>query len=179
MANGGTDEQALTLGFLTAVGVPGGGHVGGLLVTDRRGRPLEFQCTTPVRPDATQRTLFGPTLLPYLLGEVIGGTLLKKAGVKPDVVLCEGAAVLALRPLTDRPVARVESDGAPADQAAGPEGGSALAVGGRTLHFHPAHGTDRQFLADRADRLPEHADLAEPFERVREALAETTRAVAA
>ena len=169
-------DDALTLGFLTAVDLPGGGHVGGLLMTDRLGRPLEFQCTTPVRPDRTQQILYGPTLTPYLLGEVIGGTLVKKAGVKPNLVLCESAAMLALRPHTDRPVARVETDDPIPEHADGPTGGSALTLGGRTLHFHPAHGGDREFVSGRGDRIPQHADLAEPFERVREALSETLKA---
>ena len=174
------DETALTLGFLTAVDLPGGGHVGGLLMTDRLGRPLEFQCTTPVRPDKTQRILYGPTLAPYLLGEVIGGTLVKKAGVKPQLVLCDAPALLALRPHLDRPVARVESeDPVPEGHDVGPTGGSALTVGRRTLHFHPSHGADREKVAGWNDRLPQHADLAEPFERVREALSETCKAVAA
>ncbi|MEM9701997.1 MAG: hypothetical protein AAF907_06095 [Planctomycetota bacterium] len=174
-------DDPLTLGFLTAVDLPGGGHVGGLLMTDRLGRPLEFQCTTPVRPDRTQQILYGPTLVPYLLGEVIGGTLVKKAGVKPNLVLCDSPAMLSLRPHTDRVVARVEGDAGDSLETheAGPNGGSALSVGCRTLHFHPAHGADRQFVADCRDRIPEHADLSEPFERVREALSETCKSVAA
>ena len=170
------DAKGLTLGFLTAVDLPGGGHVGGLLMTDRLGRPLEFQCTTPVRPDRTQQILYGATLTPYLLGEVIGGTLVRKAGVKPNLVLCESPAMLALRPHTDRAVARVEGDEIVEAHAGGPTGGSQMSVGGRTLHFHPAHGADREFLAARRDELPDHADLAEPFERVREALTETLKA---
>ena len=170
--------KALTLGFLTAVDLPGGGHVGGLLMTDRLGRPLEFQCTTPVRPDRTQQILYGPTLVPYLLGEVIGGTLVKKAGVKPHMVLCDSPAMLALRPHTDRAVARVEGDETdePNPHADGPAGGSQMTVGGRTLHFHPSHGGDREFVAGKREQIPEHADLAEPFARVREALSETLKA---
>ena len=175
-------DETLTLGFLTAVDLPGGGHVGGLLRTDRLGRPLEFQCTTPVRPDRTQQILYGPTLVPYLLGEVIGGTLVKKAGVKPGLILCDSPAMLSLRPHVDRPVARVEgdeNDGRSPAHEAGPGGGSALSVGCRTLHFHPSHGADREFVAECRGRIPEHADLSEPFERVREALSETCKSVAA
>ena len=165
----------LKLGFLTAVDVPGGGHVGGLLVTDRLGRPLEFQCTTPVRADRTQQILYGATLPGFLLGEVIGGTLVKKAGVRPDLVLCDNRPMLDLRPHLDRPLARVELDDEE-EHADGRADGSALDVSGRTLRFHPAHGDDRGFVAERRERIPDHADLAEPFERVREALAETVKA---
>jgi hypothetical protein len=50
-----TTQDQLRLGFLTAVEEAEGGVVGGLLVTNRFGRPLEFQCTTPVRPNRTQQ----------------------------------------------------------------------------------------------------------------------------
>ena len=47
---------------MAAVEVDGRGCVGGLLVTNHNGRPLEFQCTTPVRPDRTQEILYGQML---------------------------------------------------------------------------------------------------------------------
>ena len=47
-------QDKLRLGFLTAVQVPQQGFVGGLLVTNHLGRPLEFQCTTPVKLKHTQ-----------------------------------------------------------------------------------------------------------------------------
>ena len=91
--------------------------------------------------------------------------------------------MLSLRPHTDRPVARVEGDeeeeNEAGEHAAGPSGGSALSIGCRTLRFHPAHGGDREFVAGCRDRIPDHADLSEPFERVREALSETCKSVAA
>ena len=58
MATNGKAEQ-LRLGFLTAIEVPDKGLTGGLLVTNHYGRPLEFQCTTPVRANATQEILYG------------------------------------------------------------------------------------------------------------------------
>ena len=57
MATNGKAEQ-LRLGFLTAIEVPDKGLTGGLLVTNHYGRPLEFQCTTPVRANATQEILY-------------------------------------------------------------------------------------------------------------------------
>jgi hypothetical protein len=158
-------EADLKLGFLTAIELPGGGgYVGGLLVTNRFGRPLEFQCTTPVRPNRTQEILYGATLKPFVLGELIGKTLVEKAAVKPDVVLTEGDDLLELRPHVPQPVAVVDgSDGE-------------LRVGKQTLRFHPSHAEDRTKLAKSAGVVPEQADLFEPFDRVREALQETVKA---
>ena len=105
MASGTVDP--FRLAFLTAVEDPERGVVGGLLVTNHFGRPLEFQCTTPVKPNRTQQILYGPTLRPFLLAEVIGCTLVEKVGVKPHLVLVESQELLDLRPHIDIPVASV------------------------------------------------------------------------
>jgi hypothetical protein len=166
-------EADLKLGFLTAIELPaGGGYVGGLLVTNRFGRPLEFQCTTPVRPNRTQEILYGATLKPFVLGELIGKTLVEKAAVKPDVVLTEADDLLELRPHVPQPVAVVENQASGGRQP--PE--SNLNIGKQTLRFHPSHAEDRSKLAKSAGIVPEQADLFEPFDRVREALQETVKA---
>lgn len=95
------------LGFLTAIEVPDKGFVGGLLVTNHFGRPLEFQCTLPVKANPTQEILYGPTLAPFILGELIGGTLVEKAGIKPDLILTDREQILELRNHVSAPVAFV------------------------------------------------------------------------
>ncbi|MEM7811290.1 MAG: hypothetical protein AAF532_07430 [Planctomycetota bacterium] len=162
---GEKDADHCAIGFLTTIDLPGGGHVGGLLVTNRFGRPLEFQCTTPVKPDKTQQILFGATLRPYVLGEVIGKTLLDKATVKPDVVLTDDDAVLDVRDHAKAPTGRVLNDGD------GP-----ARVGRQTVRVHAAHAGDEASIASRTRSVPESADMLEPFERVREALRETVEA---
>ena len=168
-ASGETD---LKLGFLTAIELPGGGYVGGLLVTNQFGRPLEFQCTTPVRPNRTQEILYGPTLRPFLLGELIGRTLIEKAAIKPDLVLAEGEDLLELRAHVSQPVAVVERD----TSADRPPADDDFILGRQRLRFHQAHLDDGPRLSASAGSVPEHADLFEPFERVREALQETMKA---
>ncbi len=100
-------KELFRLGFLTAIEVPERGYVGGLLVTNQFGRPLEFQCTAPLKPNRTQEILYGPTLVPYLLGDLIGRTLIEKVGVKPHIVLTERHELLGLRDLVEIPVASV------------------------------------------------------------------------
>ena len=68
-------KPALCLGFLTVVENETLGLIGGYLLLNAAGRPLEFHCTAPVKPSRTQEILYGPTLRPYLLAEVIGQAL--------------------------------------------------------------------------------------------------------
>lgn len=103
-------QDHFRIGFLTAIELPDKGFVGGLLVTNHFGRPLEFQCTMPVKANATQEILYGPTLAPFVLGELIGGTLVEKAGIKPDLILTDREQILELRNHVDLPVAFVSAD---------------------------------------------------------------------
>lgn len=168
MSKNGHSDQ-LRLGFIAAVEVEGRGHVGGLLVTNHNGRPLEFQCTTPVRPDRTQEILYGRMLRPWLLGELIGKTLMDRVSIKPDVVFTSDPDILELRNHTSSPVACTQD--AAADSRA--------ELGGRRLRFHASHQEDSQFVRQQIDLLPEQADLEEPLQRVNEALNETVRTVMA
>lgn len=169
-ANAKTDQ--FRLGFLTALDDPERGHVGGLLVTNRFGRPLEFQCTTPVKPNRTQQILYGPTLVPYVLAELIGRTLVEKVSIKPQLILADRAELLDLRNFTEIPVACLNSQ-----SNEPPEG--VLKLGNQRLRFHQAHETDRGAVEPHANLIPPEANLQEPFERVREALQETMRLGAA
>jgi hypothetical protein len=168
MPDHGKQDQ-LRLGFLAAIEAPDRGFVGGLLVTNHLGRPLEFQCTAPVKPNRTQEILYGPTLAPYLLCELIGRTLVERVGVKPGIVLVEQPELLELRDHVPMAVACLEAD--PSVAQAGDE--ARLALGRQALRFHAGHASDREFVGPHADRIPRDADLSEPFFRVREALKET------
>ena len=170
------------LGFLTAVEVPGRGFMGGLLVTNHLGRPLEFQCTEPVKPNRTQEILYGPTLAPFLLGELIGRTLVEKAAIKPDLVLIEQDEILDLRNHISVPVACLADSPPGSGPSEGPstvDGSTGVdestSLGRQGLRFHSAHQSDRSAVAPHASAVPRDADLREPFQRVREALNEAMR----
>jgi len=166
MSSGSGDQ--LRLGFLAAVEDSERGVVGGLLITNRFGRPLEFQCTTPVKPNRTQQILYGPTLRPFLLAEVIGRTLVEKVSVKPHLVLVETAELLELRPHVDVPIASLFTQ-ADADEDVG------FPLGKQRLMFHGDFAEDRDQIQRRSVEVPDTADLQEPFERIREALAEALK----
>ncbi len=166
-----TDDD-LRLGFLTTLEVEPKGLIGGLLVTNRFGRPLEFHCTAPIRASKTQEILYGRTLRPYLKCDLIGQTLLQRTAVKPDVVLTCDAELLPLRELQEIPVACCGDSQESTDDPPP----ATLQIAGQTLRFHSAHQQDdADRLKRHSSRLPQDADLSEPLDRVREALAETAR----
>jgi hypothetical protein len=95
------------LGFLTTVEDPKDGLFGGYLILNPAGRPLEFHCTAPIKPNRAQQILYGPTLEPYLFGEQIGQTLVNKGRIEPQVVCTDRGPALALRDFVAMPVVLV------------------------------------------------------------------------
>jgi hypothetical protein len=179
MSHGNHDQ--IRLGFLTAIEDAERGFVGGLLITNRFGRPLEFQCTAPVKPNRTQQILYGPTLKPYVLGELIGRTLLEKVGVKPHIVLVESIDLLDLRSATSTVVAAL-AEPSGRNKSENPNNSNIhqnlpvqLKLGHEIIFLHKSHEADRAEVEKLAKVVPVEADLREPFDRIREALVETIR----
>ncbi|MCA9068280.1 MAG: hypothetical protein KDA84_05125 [Planctomycetaceae bacterium] len=157
-------QDKFRLGFLTEIRIGERGYVGGLLVTNHLGRPLEFQCTAPVKPNRTQEILYGPTLETFLLAELIGRTLVEKIGVKPHLVLVEREELLELRRHINVPVAcLVES--LPSDQAG-------IGLGRQSVIWHSEFKDDGTTIKEGTKCITADADLSEPFQRVRDALSE-------
>jgi hypothetical protein len=80
------------------------------LVLNVAGRPLEFHCTAPIKPNRAQHILYGPTLEPYLFGEQIGQALVAKSAADPLMICTDLRPAMAVRPLVDPPVALVLKD---------------------------------------------------------------------
>ncbi|HYO25937.1 MAG TPA: hypothetical protein VEQ85_13425, partial [Lacipirellulaceae bacterium] len=76
-------------GFVTVLESAEHGLFGGYLVLSPLGRPLEFRCSTPVVSTRAQQILYGPTLRPYLLSEVIGQALLLESEISVGVILTD------------------------------------------------------------------------------------------
>src|ERR1700745_4026558 len=104
------------LGFMTILQHTTG-YVGGYLVTNQWGRPLEFRLSTAVQPNRVQQILYGETLEPYLCAEVIGKTLVDKAGIQAQLLVTDYRPVLELRSRVELPVlyladaANIEAEG--------------------------------------------------------------------
>jgi hypothetical protein len=72
----------------------GASYLGGLLMTDPSGIPLDFRYTEPITPTRLQSILYGKSLEPHLKEEVIQKTLLKELKSPPDLFIL-GASELA------------------------------------------------------------------------------------
>ena len=170
------------LGFLTVVDHPQYGLFGGYLVLTTAGRPLEFHCTAPIKPNRAQEILYGPTLSAFLYGEQIGQTLLSQASTDPLVVCTDCEPALATREFVQTPLVLVLPAGGEIEQtaeprAAGPEGMVAFQLGRNRLALPRRAEEDRRLIGERLADLAESFDLAEPFQRIREALEEAQQAV--
>jgi|SRR5579884_2384695 len=162
--------SSTALGFLTVLH-EAGGYVGGYLVTNSWGRPLEFRLSSAVQPNKVQQILYGGTLVPYVCADLIGKTLMDRAGVPVQMVVTDREAVLELRLKTDAPVLWL----APSEEERSGPNVVRPGDGGRgPLLCHPRYPGDAAAAGELLDRL-DGLDLAEPFARIREAIGEARK----
>jgi len=176
------------LGFLTVLEHQEHGLFGGYLVLNPSGRPLEFHCTAPIKPNRAQEILYGPTLESFLYGEQIGQAVLQKANTEPFFVCTDRRAALAVREHVSLPVALVLSGETQEPDHDGPFHRIDTAHGGVTglvtfqlgrnrLALPGRCEDDRRVISEGAAELAESFDLSEPFDRIREAIEEAQKAV--
>ena len=161
-----------TLGFLTVLH-EASGFLGGYLVTNAWGRPIEFRLSTAVQPNRVQQILYGHTLPGFIHGELIGKTLVEKTSVAAGIIFTDRQAVLELRNALDLPIVWVAT-GDPA-----PEDGGLIvrpsADNRPALVGHRQHPNDLPRVRDMMESLDGQLDLIEPFARIREAIAEARK----
>lgn len=68
--------------------------IGGVMVTDGRGLPIEFRYTDPIQPSKIQQILYGEKLSSYIKREVITETLLRNIETKFKCLLVEDENLL-------------------------------------------------------------------------------------
>ncbi|WP_254507286.1 hypothetical protein [Anatilimnocola floriformis] len=161
------------LGFLTVTEHAELGLFGGYLVLNTAGRPLEFHCTSPVKPNRAQEILYGPTLRPYLFGEQIGQTLISKAKNEVAMVCTDLAACLAAREFSERPLLVILGKDADSEFALG----SRFKLGKNEVATAAKFESDESSIREIHAQLSDGIDLLEPFARIREALEEAQKSV--
>src|SRR6266851_6883697 len=167
-----TATTTLNLGFLTVVR-DAIGFLGGYLVTNRWGRPLEFRLSTAVQPNRVQQILYGDTLEPYLCAEVIGKTLVEKTAAPAQLFVTDQRPMLDLRWRVDAPVIWLAAAEEQANETLG-----CLQPATETrpaIYRHPNFPADDAGLRPLLHRVESMLDLSEPFERVREAMHEAQK----
>jgi hypothetical protein len=110
--------ESLKLAYFVAM-KEGASYLGGLLLTDTSGIPLDFRYTEPITPTKLQGVLYGKALEPHLKEEVIQKTLLKELKSMPDLFILPAGDMaggwngdakcpaLALQKTQEAPMARV------------------------------------------------------------------------
>lgn len=165
--------------FVTLTEVDDGVLRGGILVTDSSGKPVEFRCTSPIRPNTVQRTLYGGTLMPHIAVELVGAPLLKAVQASPGIVLVQQEEFLSLRTRCEKPllIARRQGEEMQLSEETGKNRPEEL-LSSRSGKFAPVVVTCHWDYPDDIVQCKEglgwmfsNCDLVEPFERVKRALA--------
>lgn len=172
------NSAPLHLGFLTILQEQNS-YIGGYMVVNAWGRPLEFRLTSAVQPNRVQQILYGPTLPTYLCSDLIAKALVEKTGLVINLVVTDTEHVLDLRLKLDVPVLWLpsaerltQSDLPGLEVRAADQRRSAL-------RSHSQFPQELEDIRGLVSRVEETLDLAEPFVRIREALAEARRTRAA
>ena len=169
---------ARAIGYYTVVEDERMGWTGGLLILNSSGRPLEFQCTLPVRPTKAHEILYGPTLRAHLIGEIIGGLLIEKSRTPLTLLCCDQPEGLSLESLVKLPVVLVAEAAEPDE---GPITSDSLAGFG-SVEFAGTHfWTAMEHIETVSDLSVMFADIpdgVEPFDRIREAIKEAHSQIA-
>lgn len=162
------------------------GYIGAALVTDEMGVPKEFRCTHPVRPSAVQKALYGGNLESHISLELCAKPLLQTLTTHPVACLVESQRMVILRGMVEVPIVHVQrlgevfTTGAREPAKAGTFGDSASGgqrldstVGGfqpLSIRTHGGFEKDLEGLVPVLERVFQHVDLLEPFERITTAL---------
>lgn len=160
-----TTASGTNLGFLTILQEPSG-TLGGYLVTNNWGRPLEFRLTSPVQANRVQQILYGDSLNSYLCGELIGKTLIDKSATPAAWIITDHPAALELRLRVGMPVSYWVPGGPPATLPGDPQG--------RGLFGHERFPDDGALVHEFLGKLG-NFDLGEPFQRIRDAMQEARK----
>lgn len=139
------------------------GTLGGLLVTNAWGRPLEFRLTSAVQPNRVQAILYGAALPGFLAGELIGKTLIDKSTTPLKWIVTDSVNALELRAHVAFPVTLWNS--------AAVDG---VVSAGKNLFVRERFADDIPLISELLAQSPS-LDLSEPFQRIRDAALEARK----
>ena len=128
-----------------------GTGLGGMLITDNTGIPLEFVVTTAVKTTAAQRILYGKRLRSYIAINLCAKQLLQNVKTKPKVLFVQNDWLLGIHEHTEVPVLQL----IPTEQLDGPVGRPTVMPPAK----HPEY-------ADVLDLTSLDADMVDAFERI-------------
>ncbi len=147
-----------------------GGVMGAILVTDSDTKPLEFRVTAPIKPTSFQKTLYGDVLLEHILVELISVPLLNAINEPVDLILVKDPFFLGANNKQGVRVVRVFDEGegksrvsSKSEQLSFSSNGSGKTMIETSKKFE----TEITSIKETLNRLAEHRNLLEPFERLK------------
>lgn len=168
-----TNTKSMSLfGFISVVDLGDATWIGGYLLLNPLGRPVEFHCTEPVKANRAQQILYGETLPAFICSEQIGRALVENSQLKPTMILTDQEAALALRDLSGIPMAWLSSESPERIRS----DLISLSLGGLPAFMDSMHADDQATLHETLEQVVSKWDLQEPFERIREAVSELQKA---
>ena len=156
-----------------------GTYLGGVMVTDEHGLPVDFRYTDPITPTRLQRALYGGVLDRYLRTEVVMRTLLAALSERPSLLVVDDHRLLeeagdGACPMVFLAGSHAAPLGAAGAREPDPTGGILLQAseGGHPIRVDLSAGSPEAAprALDDLVRLGRGMDLLEPAERVRAAL---------
>lgn len=159
------------LGFLTIEATQdSAGFIGGIMITARRGYPLEFRACTPIRPSAVQRVLYGTQLDHYVSVQLAGKTLVSQLARKPIAILVPNPLLLDLSNECMCDVIAIWPPGESLSRTV--EGSSILTAGARDIAYQARFvdaNRDSEILSF-VQACASNFSLLDTFDRIRAAL---------
>lgn len=143
-----------------------------VLVTDPLGDPIEFRTTSPIKPTAVQKALWGRRLSGHVTVSVLAAPLLDSLVEKPTVILARHRSLLELRPLVRIPVVVV---GAKADEPGARPFARSRADEPIYLIAQADHQGDLDVVSETLAGLAAGVSPIEPFNRIAQAAALTAQ----
>ena len=167
------------LGYLKIV-EKDNGFIGGLMITDDSGIPLEFKYTEPVVPSKIQEVIYGKALKKYIKEDVIIKSLLKEVRTIPSLIIIDDPSEISEKDKIGKfPAVAIQKTSLP--QLSAP--GKTQRVKDREIIFQPyqdltpiriVFGVADPELQEKVLLIVEEVspkmDIIEPLERVEKAL---------
>jgi len=174
------DNNTVRLGFLGHAAFRNGeAFRGGMLITDANGKPVEFRSTTPVKPSALQRTLYGDSMMPHIATELLGVPLLKSVQEKPSIILVRDEIYFGVRLQIETPLFRMQQLAANSNPSSAytknsQNGGEVFTSTANYTSIvvtpHQSHPADLSLCKPILTEVFNRIDLNEPFERLEHAI---------
>ena len=162
------------LSFMSLVELAKDVFYGGVLVTDSQSKPIEFRCTSPIKPNPVQKTLYGETLRKHMCVELTAQPIKDALQEQLNVIFIYQTEFWEFRRLIDFPLLLVKKQGE--DIVSSPDSQNAeskVISPDPNFDFDPITVTCHPDYPDDMSILPiigNHIDLIEPFTRIRSAV---------